>query len=110
MSVLPAEPAGSPLLMLMQVIDSSSVMKRTRVLTVVVGAVFFVALMSLYRMLDLMLEHGMAGIPGHVEEVRRLHAGSSLSASANCVVLKKKVVITQHCWFSCRICLTCIIR
>lgn len=56
-------------------------MKRTRLVTVVVGAVFFVALMSLYRMLDLMQrleqEHERAGLPGHVEEVRRLHAGLS---------------------------------
>uniref|UniRef100_H3CAT2 Alpha-mannosidase n=1 Tax=Tetraodon nigroviridis TaxID=99883 RepID=H3CAT2_TETNG len=52
-------------------------MKRTRVVTVVVGAVFFVALMSLYRMLDLMqrleFEHERAGIPGHVEDLSHLH-------------------------------------
>lgn len=67
--------------MLMGFFDSSSVMKKTRLLTVVVSAVFFVALMSLYRMLDLMqrleLEHERAGLPGHVEEVRHLHAGFS---------------------------------
>lgn len=69
--------------MLMEFFDSSSAMKKTRLLTVVISAVFFVALMSLYRMLDLMqkleLEHGRAGIPGHVKEVRRLHDGFSLS-------------------------------
>lgn len=58
------------------VCHSSSGMKKTRLLTVVVGAAFFVALISLYRMLDLMqrleLEHERAKLPGHVEEVRCL--------------------------------------
>lgn len=67
----------------MEFLGSSSEMKKTRLVTVVVSVVFFVALMSLYRMLDLMqrleLEHQRAGIPGHVEEVRRLHAGFSVS-------------------------------
>lgn len=71
------------MLMLTEFLDSSSVMKKTRLLAIVVSAVFFVALMSLYRMLDLMqrleLERERAGIPGHVEEVRRLHAGFSVS-------------------------------
>lgn len=66
---------------------SSSGMKRTRLLTVVVGAAFFVGLISLYRMLDLMqrleLEHKRAKLPGHVEEVRCLSAFSFLPASAN---------------------------
>ncbi|XP_056875511.1 alpha-mannosidase 2 isoform X1 [Takifugu flavidus] len=48
------------------------VMKRGRLLTVVAAAAFFVALTSLYRMLDVMhrldLEHEKAGLPGHVEE------------------------------------------
>lgn len=42
----------------------------------VAAAAFFVALTSLYRMLDVMhrveLAHKKAGVPGHVEEVRRL--------------------------------------
>lgn len=63
----------------MEVLDYSSVMKKTRLLTVIVGAVFFVALMSLYRMLDMMqrleLEHEKAGHHVQVEEVRYLHAG-----------------------------------
>lgn len=52
---------------------SSSAMKRTRLLTVVIGAIFFVALTSVYRMLDLMhrveLQQEKASFPGHVEEV-----------------------------------------
>lgn len=51
-------------------------MKRRRLLTVVAAAAFFVALTSLYRMLDVMHrlepEHKKAGLPGHVEEVRCL--------------------------------------
>lgn len=71
------------MLTVMEAFDSCSVMKKTRLLSVVVSAVFFVALMSLYRVLDLMqrmeLEHERAGRPGHVEEVRRLQAGFSVS-------------------------------
>lgn len=71
-------------------LDSSSVMKKTRLLTVVVSAVFFVALVSLYRMLDLMqrleLKHERAGLPGHVEEVSRLRSGFPFSCLPGSVV------------------------
>ena len=71
-------------------LDSSSVMKKTRLLTVVVSAVFFVALVSLYRMLDLMqrleLKHERAGLPGHVEEVSCPRAGFPLSCLPGSVV------------------------
>lgn len=47
-------------------------MKRTRLLTILVGAIFFVALMSLYRMLEVMqrveLEHKKAKPVGEMEE------------------------------------------
>lgn len=76
---------------------SSSVMKRRRLLTVVAAAAFFVALTSLYRMLDVMhrqeLEHKQAGLPGHVEEVRRLQLFTWKCQQCS---LKTKHPITCH--------------
>lgn len=63
----------------------------------VAAAAFFVALTSLYRMLDVMhrleLEHKKAGLPGHVEEVRCLQVFNWKSKQCS---LKTKHPITCH--------------
>lgn len=78
-------------------VHSSSVMKRRRLLTVVAAAAFFVALTSLYRMLNVMHrlehEHEKAGLPGHVEEVRYLQVFTWKCKQCS---LKIKHPITSH--------------